>query len=76
MRRFILLLAVPALALGFTFAPSGTGQAKAAAFPDPGFVCSIAASQIARAAYYEDWATVDQVWNLAVAAGCSPWYLM
>ncbi|MET7393819.1 hypothetical protein ABZS66_10035 [Dactylosporangium sp. NPDC005572] len=63
MRRLIILLAVPALALSFFFAPSGTREAKAL---DPGFgmqiYCSLWVYRLLQAEAANDWVTYEQLW--------------
>jgi hypothetical protein len=53
-RRFLALLAVPALALGFAFASPATDQAQAMPSIPTGWECSFVASKMAEAGYYQD----------------------
>jgi hypothetical protein len=77
-RRLLGVLAVPALALGFAFAPAGTDEAQA--YPGPydlqGVACSIAAGRIAYAASQGDEASAGELYSTAVAGGCDPWLLI
>ena len=72
MKRFFALLAVPALALAFTFSAAATDDAQAYW----GIECSIAAGMIAKAEYYGDEESAGQIRDIAERGGCNPWYLI
>jgi hypothetical protein len=59
MRRLIPLLAVPALALGFIFAPFGTQEAKADIWID--VYCRVALVRLIQAEEAGDFVTYDQI---------------
>jgi hypothetical protein len=75
-RRFFALLAVPALALGFTFASPGTDDAQAYLPLSHDTVCAIAKSQIKIAAAGGDEGSADSFYANAIAYGCDPWSLV
>jgi hypothetical protein len=72
-RRCFALLAVPALALGFTFASPGTDEAHAAYWsPWTGYwlICTMYDMHYARAVDNGDETTSEQIYAQAEAAGC------
>jgi hypothetical protein len=75
-RRFFALLAVPALALGFTFASPGPDEAQAYMPLSPDTVCAIAKSQIKIAAAGGDEGSADSYYANAQAYGCNAWSLV
>ena len=72
-RRFVALLAVPALALGFAFASPGTDEANAY-YPGPydlhGVACTITDMMYANAFDQGDVTTQEQIYEMSLAAGC------
>ena len=75
-RRFFVLLAVPALALGFALASPGTDEAQAYISLSPDAVCAIARSQIHIAHDGGDDGAADVYYGNAVAYGCDEWSLV
>jgi hypothetical protein len=69
-RRFLALLAVPALALGFAFASPGTDQAQAYAQIPTGWFCPYVGSKMAEAEYYNDVQSYIYWANLAEELHC------
>jgi len=75
-RRFLALLAVPALALGFALASPGTDEAQAYIQLDPDTVCAIAKSQIKIAHDGGNEGAADVYYANALAYGCNEWSLV
>ena len=75
-RRFFALLAVPALALGFTLASPGADEAHAYTPLSPDTVCAIARSQIKIAHDGGNEGAADLYYANALAYGCGEWSLV
>jgi hypothetical protein len=74
-RRLFALLAIPALAMGLTFALSGADEADALA-ADPYLHCSVARFLIAYHESYGNHVAAGEIYTTAVASGCDPWNLL
>lgn len=68
---FFALLAVPALALGFALALTGTDEAQAYPFPDFYVACEIANMQIGYAVSQGDEVSARQIYDIAEQFGCT-----
>jgi hypothetical protein len=72
-RRFVAVLAVPALALGFAFASPGTDDAQAypiGPWEMHAIICTMYDMHYARAVDAGDETTAEQLYAESLAAGC------